>query len=555
MALDFMKVFKGLNFAGQSSAPSSPGNGDVYYDSTLNKLRCYENGAWVNLSDSDGTVLLSDGSAAAPSLAFASAGNTNTGLFLNSTDSLGFSANGSNIGNYSSAGLWTLGASAGTQNHLVNGNWNIAAQGELRLQDSTGGEYVGHKAPATVTSSHTYTWPAALPGANNVLQSDSSGVLSWISVSAGGDVNNGGNSFGAAMTIGTNDPFALQFETNGVTKGSISSAGLWTIGEVAGSQTHVVNGSLNIGTGLTIASLTGVLKAASGVVSASTIVDADVSSSAAITRSKLANGTNNTFVTNNSSGVMQSTAVTASRAVVTDSNGLPTAATTTATEIGYVNGVTSAIQTQLNAKDLFLKNVTTVTNANYTILDNDGYSVFLYSTGNSDRTLTLPTAANNTGRIFYIKKTDSGTGKVTVTGTIDGVSNYDLNTQNMFITLSCNGTNYQIISLGSEVATANLDNTFTGGALKIVKNGNMVTVITTSAATHSSSSTPSSTAIIPTWARPAADKSTLYFMSGAGVFYVAIGSNGTLQTIYRDWAGSLISNTNAGVQICITYSV
>ena len=42
--------------------------------------------------------------------------------------------------------------------------------------------------------------------------------------------------------------------------------------------------------------------------------------------------------------------LTASRAVITDANGKLTTATTTATEIGYVNGVTSAIQTQLGTK-------------------------------------------------------------------------------------------------------------------------------------------------------------------------------------------------------------
>lgn len=44
------------------------------------------------------------------------------------------------------------------------------------------------------------------------------------------------------------------------------------------------------------------------------------------------------------------TGVTASRAVVTGASNELAAATTTATEIGYVNGVTSAIQTQLNTK-------------------------------------------------------------------------------------------------------------------------------------------------------------------------------------------------------------
>lgn len=42
--------------------------------------------------------------------------------------------------------------------------------------------------------------------------------------------------------------------------------------------------------------------------------------------------------------------LTVTRAVVTDGAGLLTAATTTATEIGFVNGVTSPVQTQLNGK-------------------------------------------------------------------------------------------------------------------------------------------------------------------------------------------------------------
>lgn len=61
------------------------------------------------------------------------------------------------------------------------------------------------------------------------------------------------------------------------------------------------------------------------------IENADIKSGAAIAVNKLA-------------------AVTASRALVSDGSGFVSPATTTATEIGYVNGVTSAIQTQLNAK-------------------------------------------------------------------------------------------------------------------------------------------------------------------------------------------------------------
>ena len=61
------------------------------------------------------------------------------------------------------------------------------------------------------------------------------------------------------------------------------------------------------------------------------IVNADIKAAAAIALNKLA-------------------AATASRALVSDVSGFVSAATTTATEIGYVNGVTSAIQTQLDTK-------------------------------------------------------------------------------------------------------------------------------------------------------------------------------------------------------------
>lgn len=66
---------------------------------------------------------------------------------------------------------------------------------------------------------------------------------------------------------------------------------------------------------------------------ASSITNSDIISTAAIARSKLATDTTNTFVTNNSSGVIQATAVTAGRVVVTDTNGLPSASTVTALNI------------------------------------------------------------------------------------------------------------------------------------------------------------------------------------------------------------------------------
>lgn len=50
MATNFLKVQKGLNLAPQSGTPSTPVNGDLYYDSSLSKFRKYQNGTWSDLS-------------------------------------------------------------------------------------------------------------------------------------------------------------------------------------------------------------------------------------------------------------------------------------------------------------------------------------------------------------------------------------------------------------------------------------------------------------------------------------------------------------------------
>ena len=63
---------------------------------------------------------------------------------------------------------------------------NIGSQKEVRLQDSSGGQYIGQKASGTTTS-YTVTWPAAVAGGNGyLLKSTTGGVLSWEEADAGG---------------------------------------------------------------------------------------------------------------------------------------------------------------------------------------------------------------------------------------------------------------------------------------------------------------------------------------------------------------------------------
>lgn len=56
---------------------------------------------------------------------------------------------------------------------------NVNAQGDLRLEDTTGGQYVALQAPGTVSSSYTLTLPAADGTSGQALTTDGSGNLSF----------------------------------------------------------------------------------------------------------------------------------------------------------------------------------------------------------------------------------------------------------------------------------------------------------------------------------------------------------------------------------------
>jgi len=65
---------------------------------------------------------------------------------------------------------------------------DITGTGDLRLQDTTGGEYVALQAPGTVSASYTLTLPAADGTNGQVLQTNGSGALSFADVGGGGSL-------------------------------------------------------------------------------------------------------------------------------------------------------------------------------------------------------------------------------------------------------------------------------------------------------------------------------------------------------------------------------
>jgi hypothetical protein len=69
---------------------------------------------------------------------------------------------------------------------------DITATGDLRLQDTTGGQYVALQAPGTVSSSYTLTLPSADGTSGQAIVTNGSGTLSF---------GNAGVSTGKALAI------------------------------------------------------------------------------------------------------------------------------------------------------------------------------------------------------------------------------------------------------------------------------------------------------------------------------------------------------------------
>ena len=109
-------------------------------------------------------------------------------------------------------GLLTADASAN-----VTGNLNILAQGDLRLQDSAGGQYVAMQAPATLSANYTLTLPPDDGDANQYLQTNGSGVLDWATVSVPASSYNAWLVKTSAYTLLTGDQIAANHASTAFT--------------------------------------------------------------------------------------------------------------------------------------------------------------------------------------------------------------------------------------------------------------------------------------------------------------------------------------------------
>jgi len=118
----------------------------------------------------------------------ASAGGSDTQVQYNSGGNLAGSANMTFNGTTLTAAAFsgplngTVGAT--TPSTVVATQVNVTAQGDVRFEDSSGGQYVGLQAPGTVTTSVVYTLPGVDGSAGQLMTTDGSGNLSFTTVSS-----------------------------------------------------------------------------------------------------------------------------------------------------------------------------------------------------------------------------------------------------------------------------------------------------------------------------------------------------------------------------------
>ena len=111
----------------------------------------------------------------------------NGGVFAGSTN---FTFNGTTVAMQTATALNLTATSltavnATVTNAVFSSTANFLTRSELRFQDAAGGEYIGLRSSTTVATSFTLNLPTTSGTANQVIQTDGSGNLSFATVSGG----------------------------------------------------------------------------------------------------------------------------------------------------------------------------------------------------------------------------------------------------------------------------------------------------------------------------------------------------------------------------------
>ena len=120
----------------------------------------------------------------------------------------------------------------GSQDVVTTGNVTVNGQGDVRFGDSDSSNYVGFQAPAAIAADLTWTLPATDGTVGQVLKTDGTGALGWVSPSVSGPILENQQIIGASYTLSTG--------YNGVSAGPVEVGATYTVTVPAGAVWVIV---------------------------------------------------------------------------------------------------------------------------------------------------------------------------------------------------------------------------------------------------------------------------------------------------------------------------
>lgn len=342
----------------------------------------------------------------------------------------------------------------GTNGHVLTAD-STQATGVKWAAAAGTGDVVG---PATATDNAIVRFDGTtgkLIQNSAVTIADTTGNMSGVGTISSGEITSSSLTASRALVSGASKQIQSSTTTatelgyvSGVTSAIQTQLDTLTT-NVAGKQATITGGATSItSSNLTIARA--LISTAAGKVGVSAVTDTELlylSGTTSNVQTQL-----NTLTTNVSgkqdtitgaATSITSSNLTASRALASDGSGKVSASSVTSTELGYVSGVTSAIQTQFS--NIWAVNGFVGVSSNLTLTNKKAHFV----TTGAARTLTLPAASENFYLIIKDTTGQAQTNNITINPpgaeTIDGEASLKIDYNYGSVTIVSDGTNYFVL--------------------------------------------------------------------------------------------------------------